>query len=183
MSSKPITVYDKPATGGPYVEVHTLAPLSIAAYNLSFYSDYDGQVWTSVCDGMGTASNFTVNFCSNNVTLAAAILHSTHLTDAQTVAKFWVGGMNYTSCAALGSTSTTTESNGDVYWGCKWTLEFWVQCWTSRCNGGFAVEPVCSELQLWGPYIRSYYICQNKALSLPCVLQRLLGGLFYTHDK
>lgn len=97
--------------GGPYIEVHTLAPLTIAAANLSFYGDYDAQNWTAVCDGKATTTNFTINFCATNASAAAALLHGIHLTDAQTVGVF-LGGMNFTSCAALGSNASATTTGG-----------------------------------------------------------------------
>lgn len=122
-----ITVYDKPPTGGPYVEVHTVAPLSIPSYNVSFYSDFDGQVWTSTCDGMATASNFTINYCATNASAAGQILHALHLTDAQTVGKF-LGGMNYTTCAALnsmgGGSSTTTGATAMFTGGASGPMNF-----------------------------------------------------------
>ena len=104
-----ITVYDKPATG-PYVEVHTLAPLSIPSAGLLFYGDYDAQLWQPICGGAATTTNFTINFCANNATAAAAVLHGLHLTDAQTVGKF-LGGQNFTSCAALNGTGTSGGSS------------------------------------------------------------------------
>lgn len=103
-----ITEYSKPANG-PYIEVHTLAPLTLAAANLSVYSNYDAQNWTSVCDGKATTTNFTINMCATNATTAAALLHSIHLSDAQTVGTF-LGGQNFTSCAALGSNATTPNT-------------------------------------------------------------------------
>ncbi|KAK5109664.1 hypothetical protein LTR62_006786 [Meristemomyces frigidus] len=105
-----ITEYSKPANG-PYVEVHTLAPLSIPSANVSFYGDFDAQVWTPICNGMATASNFTINFCATNATLASGLLSMLHLTDAQTVGKF-LGGQNYTSCAALGAGSGMANGTG-----------------------------------------------------------------------
>lgn len=80
-----------------------------AAANVSFYADYDAQNWTSVCDGKATTTNFTINMCATNTTAAAALLHSIHLTDAQTVGTF-LGGQNFTSCAALGSNATTPNT-------------------------------------------------------------------------
>ena len=99
-----ITVYDKPAAG-PYNEVHTLAPLSIPAANLSFYSAYDGTVVNPICGGTASQFNFTINFCATNATLAASVLHMIHLTDATTVGVF-LGNQNFTSCAAINSTSS-----------------------------------------------------------------------------
>ncbi len=99
-----ITVYDKPAAG-PYNEVHTLAPLSISAANLSFYAAYDGTVVTPICGGYASQFNLTINFCATNATAAASILHMLHLTDATTVGVF-LGNQNFTSCAALNSSSS-----------------------------------------------------------------------------
>ncbi|KAK4547126.1 hypothetical protein LTR36_001347 [Oleoguttula mirabilis] len=105
-----ITTYSKPANG-PYVEFHTLAPLRIASYDVDFYGDFDGQVWQPVCGGRATAANFTINFCASNATTGAAVLHLLHMTDAVTVGQY-LGGQNYTSCAALGGNGTATGSNG-----------------------------------------------------------------------
>ncbi|KAK3110656.1 hypothetical protein LTR53_014835 [Teratosphaeriaceae sp. CCFEE 6253] len=102
-----ITTYTKPAAG-PYVEIHTLAPLTIPSLNVSFYGDFDGQVWESVCDGKATWTNFTINFCATNATLGAATLHMLHHTDAATVGVF-LGGQNFTSCAALGAANGTAS--------------------------------------------------------------------------
>ena len=99
-----IMVYEKPAAG-PYNEVHTLAPLSIPKVNLSFYGDYDGTVVTPICGGSASQFNFTINFCATNATAAASILHMLHLADATTVGVF-LGNQNFTSCAALNSTSS-----------------------------------------------------------------------------
>ncbi|KAK5676671.1 hypothetical protein LTS10_010972 [Elasticomyces elasticus] len=101
-----ITEYSKPING-PYVEVHTLAPLSIPTANVSFYSDFDGQVWKPICDGKATWSNFTITFCATNATTAQQVLHMLHLTDAVTVGTF-LGGQNFTSCSALTGNGTTS---------------------------------------------------------------------------
>ncbi|RDI81044.1 hypothetical protein Vi05172_g9012 [Venturia inaequalis] len=103
-----ITEYSKPDSG-PYIEIHTLAPLTIAAANVSFYAAYDAQNWTSVCDGKATTANFTVGMCATNATAAAALLHSIHLTDARTVGSL-LGGRNFTTCQALGSNATTPNT-------------------------------------------------------------------------
>ncbi|KAK0933605.1 hypothetical protein LTR29_014838 [Friedmanniomyces endolithicus] len=104
-----ITTYSKPANG-PYVEIHTVAPLSIPSVNVSFYSDFDGQVWKPICNGAATWSNFTINFCATNATTAAAVLHQLHTTDAMTVGTF-LGGKNFTSCGVLaGGNGTATPS-------------------------------------------------------------------------
>jgi hypothetical protein len=106
-----ITTYSKPAAG-PYVEIHTVAPLSVPSYNVSFYSDYDAQLWTPICGGMATTTNFTINFCATNATVAAAVLHSLHSSDAMTVGTF-LGGMNFTSCAAING-SSSSSGNGSA---------------------------------------------------------------------
>jgi hypothetical protein len=103
-----ITVYQKPAAG-PYVEIHTLALLSIPSVNVSFSAPYDGTTVTSICDGKASTFNFTALFCASNVTVAQATLHQIHLTDAQTVGVF-LGGKNFTSCAALASSSGSSTA-------------------------------------------------------------------------
>lgn len=100
-----ILEYSKPPAPGPYVEVHNTALLT--APGLMAYIPFDGTVLTSVCDGKASMFNFTANFCSTNVTAAAGLLHQVHLGDAQTVGKF-LGGRNFTTCAALGAASNST---------------------------------------------------------------------------
>ncbi|SLM35413.1 hypothetical protein LPUS_04674 [Lasallia pustulata] len=100
-----ITEYSKPPNG-PYVEVHVLAPLTLPSLNVSFYGDFDGTIVTPICNGAASTFNFTINFCGTNATVAAQALHQIHLTDAQTVGVF-LGGQNFTSCAALNSSLGT----------------------------------------------------------------------------
>ncbi len=138
-----LTVYDKPAAG-PYDEVHTLAPLSIPMANVSFYGDYDGTTATPTCEGTATAFNFTINFCATNATLAAGILHMLHLTDAETVGVF-LGGQNFTSCAAINSTSAgnSTSSNTTLTMGSPSTAAF---------TGDAAVLSACTLLASVGAF-------------------------------
>ena len=96
-----IIAYSKPATG-PYCEVHTLNPITIAAANVSFYGDYDGTTATPVCNGLATAFNFTISFCATNVTTAGPLLHSIHMTDAVTVGTFsWWAEFQYLCSAEV----------------------------------------------------------------------------------
>ncbi|KAK5149352.1 hypothetical protein LTR04_007168, partial [Oleoguttula sp. CCFEE 6159] len=105
-----LTLYSKPAAG-PYNEVHSLATVTIPALNnLTFYGDYDGTTVTAACGGLASTFNFTINFCSNNASLAASALHGIHLTDAMTVGVF-LGGKNFTTCAALGAANGTAKAN------------------------------------------------------------------------
>lgn len=54
--------------------------------------------------------NFTINFRASNTTVAAAVLHTTHLGGAQIVGKF-LGEQNFSSYAAvLNSASTSTST-------------------------------------------------------------------------
>jgi hypothetical protein len=84
-----------------------LALLTIPSANVSFYGDYDGTTVTPVCNGAASTFNFTINFCASNATLAGAILHMLHLTDAQTVGIF-LGDQNFSSCAALSNSTATS---------------------------------------------------------------------------
>ncbi|KAK4555109.1 hypothetical protein LTR86_007875 [Recurvomyces mirabilis] len=104
-----ILTYSKPANG-PYVEVHTLAPLTVPAANVSFYSDFDGQVYQPICGGKATTGNYTINFCATNATVASQVLSMLHMTDAVTVGTF-LGGKNFTSCAALGAGNATSTGS------------------------------------------------------------------------
>lgn len=103
-----ITTYSKPPNG-PYREIHTLELLTIPSADVSFYGDYDGTTVTPVCNGAASTFNFAINFCASNATVAAAILHMLHLTDAQTVGVF-LGGQNFSSCAALSNSTATSTS-------------------------------------------------------------------------
>jgi len=86
-----------------------LALLTIPSANTSFYGDYDGTTVTPACNGAASMFNFTINFCASNATLAGSVLHMLHLTDAQTVGVF-LGGQNFSSCAALSNSSATSTS-------------------------------------------------------------------------
>lgn len=104
-----ITTYSKPPNG-PYEEIHTLGLLTIPSANVSFYGDYDGTTVTPICGGAASTFNFTINFCATNASLGASVLHTIHLTDAQTVGVL-LGGQNFSSCAAIAnSTGTSTSS-------------------------------------------------------------------------
>jgi hypothetical protein len=131
-----ILTYQKPA-GGPYVEDHTLAPLTIAlpGGNVSTYAPFDGQTWSPTCNGKATAVNFTANFCATNVTAAAGIFQQAHIGSAVTVGQF-LGGQNFSSCAALGGMAgnATMPANGSassspsvpVYTGGAASVQSWV---------------------------------------------------------
>lgn len=103
-----ITLYSKPAEG-PYDEVHTLDLLTIPSANVSFSAGYDGTTVTSTCDGKASVFNFTAVFCATNASVAEAVLHMIHLTDAQTVGVF-LGGQNFTTCDAIVSSNSTSNT-------------------------------------------------------------------------
>jgi hypothetical protein len=107
-----IKTYSKPSNG-PYEEIHAVDLLTIPAVNVSFYSDYDGTTATRICNGDATTFDFTINFCGTNATVAVAVLHILHLTDAQTVRVF-LGGKNFSSCAALSNSTATSTSTPPV---------------------------------------------------------------------
>lgn len=87
--------------------------LTVPSANVSLYAGYDGTSVVSTCDGKASTFNFTAVFCATNVTVAAGLLHTLHSGDAQTVGVF-LGGQNFTTCAALesGSNATATGSAG-----------------------------------------------------------------------
>lgn len=103
-----ITTYWKPPNG-PYEEIHAVSLLTVPAANVSSYSDHDGTTATPVCNGVATTFNFTVKFYATNASVAAALLHVLHITDAQSVGVF-LGGQNFSSCAALTNGTATTTS-------------------------------------------------------------------------
>ncbi|KAL3417217.1 hypothetical protein PVAG01_11217 [Phlyctema vagabunda] len=104
-----ITEYSKPAEG-PYFESHVLASVTLPSANLTAYSDYDATTVTSICGGRASTFNMTINFCANNAPMAAAVFHKLHLTDATTVGVF-LGGQNFSSCAALNGTTQPTVTS------------------------------------------------------------------------
>jgi len=104
-----ITTYSKPENG-PYEEIHTLGLLTIPSLNLIVFGDYDGTTVTPTCNGAASIFNFTIDFCASNATLAAATLHTIHLTDAMTVGVF-LGGQNFTTCAALANGTATSNTS------------------------------------------------------------------------
>ncbi|GIZ43031.1 hypothetical protein CKM354_000627500 [Cercospora kikuchii] len=121
-----ILTYSKPDTDGPYIEVHTLAPLGITlpgGVNISSYADFDGQVWEATCDGRAVQANFTTVFCATDATVAGAAFKAIHGESVLEVGKM-LGGENFTSCDALnaGGESSTTTSSPEVSTGGSTTL-------------------------------------------------------------
>lgn len=112
-----LLTYDSPP-GGPYYENHntaltTVARPASAGGNISVYFPLDATTVMSVCDGKATSFNFTADFCSNNVSAAAPLIHELHLGDAMTVGKF-LGGQNFTSCEALGASNSSSATSSGV---------------------------------------------------------------------
>lgn len=107
-----ITTYMKPASG-PYIEVHTVAPLTVPSADVSLYSDYDAQAWWPVCGGKATWTNFTISFCATNVTAGTEVLSALHMSDAVNVGKM-LGGDMFTSCEAMGVNATQTVSGSYI---------------------------------------------------------------------
>lgn len=101
-----LLVYQKPPAPGPYYEVHNTALLTVPSANVSFYIIYDATTVTSVCGGRASMFNFTAQYCGTNGTTTGAVLHQVHSGDAMGVATL-LGGMNFTSCAALGAPNAT----------------------------------------------------------------------------
>ena len=103
--------YSKPPAPGPYDEVHNTALLNAGAF--SFYIPYDGTTVTEYCNGKASQFNFTAHYCSTNATAAGGLLHMVHLGDAVTVGKF-LGGKNFTNCAALGEAGATAPPTSSM---------------------------------------------------------------------
>ncbi|KAL8687744.1 MAG: hypothetical protein Q9224_005061, partial [Gallowayella concinna] len=91
-----IKTYEKPVNG-PYFEDHTIAPSYNSALNLSLYASVDSLSANPICGNTAVALNFTVDFCSTNITEAGAIFHSLHLQDALTLQEF-LGNETFTGC-------------------------------------------------------------------------------------
>jgi hypothetical protein len=105
-----ILSYSKPPAPGPYNEIHNTALLTVPSYNVSFYIPFDGTIVSSICDGKASQFNFTAKYCGTNATLVGSLVHEMHTTDAMTVGKF-LGGQNFTSCAALGASNASATSS------------------------------------------------------------------------
>ena len=106
-----ILEYSKPPAPGPYEEVHNTALLNAGSF--SFYIPYDGTTVKEYCNGKASQFNFTAQFCSNNITAAGGLLHMVHLGDAVTVGQF-LGGKNFTNCAALGESGATAPPTSSM---------------------------------------------------------------------
>lgn len=107
-----LTTYSKPAAG-PYLEIHKLGLTSIAAVNLSAYADFDGTTVVPTCNGRASIFNLTINFCANNISVAASVFHTVHLTDIQTVGVF-LGGQNFSSCDRLSNGTANGTATGNA---------------------------------------------------------------------
>ncbi|KAL8695297.1 MAG: hypothetical protein Q9218_000196 [Villophora microphyllina] len=104
-----IKAYQKPSNG-PYFEDHTLAPAYNPTANLSIYAAVDSFTVTPTCPGStASALNFTIDFCSTNVSAAQAILHDSHVFDAATLQEF-LGNETFTGCSIVNGTTTTSVS-------------------------------------------------------------------------
>ncbi|KAF2769995.1 hypothetical protein EJ03DRAFT_326903, partial [Teratosphaeria nubilosa] len=108
-----ITQYQKP-NSGPYVQVHTVAPLRVPSYSdVQLYSDYDAQYWVPVCDGRATAANFTINFCATDVAAGRAFLEKLHSMAATRVGQM-LGGQEFSNCEALGVRSYLKRAASNI---------------------------------------------------------------------
>ncbi|KAL8779590.1 MAG: hypothetical protein Q9194_001381 [Teloschistes cf. exilis] len=104
-----IKTYQKPSNG-PYFEDHTLAPAYNPTADLSIYAAVDTFSITPICPGStASALNFTIDFCSTNVSAAQAILHDSHVFDAVTLQEF-LGNETFTGCSSVNGTSITSSS-------------------------------------------------------------------------
>lgn len=105
-ATETLVVFAKPAAG-PFVEVNAVSPFNLG--NTTIYSNLNSIVATPVCGGAACTLNITVDFCTTDTAQAADFFHMVHLTDVLNVGLF-LGGRNFTSCAALGTNSSTTAA-------------------------------------------------------------------------
>lgn len=105
-ATETILVYEKPAAG-PYVLVTAFAPSNVE--NTSSYGNFNSVIATPVCGGAACTLNFTTDFCSTDVAEAATYFQTVHTADAINVVLF-LGGRNFTSCAALVASHSTTAA-------------------------------------------------------------------------
>jgi hypothetical protein len=111
-----ITLYSKPPNGAlrrsPHAQHASGSTLSICRLTTSASTaTTTGTTVVETCGGLASTFNFTVDFCATNATLGAALLHTIHLSDAQTVGKF-LGGQNFTTCEALMGANKTGTGTG-----------------------------------------------------------------------
>ena len=93
---------------------------------------FPGTTVVPVCNGLASTFNFTIDFCANNATAAAATLHVIHLTDAETVGVF-LGGQNFTSCEALEANATaspTASATPSAYTGAAAGIAHMTSLWS-----------------------------------------------------
>ncbi|KAL8662511.1 MAG: hypothetical protein Q9202_004656 [Teloschistes flavicans] len=105
-----IKTYQKPSSG-PYFEDHTLAPAYNPTADLSIYAAVDTFSVTPICHGStASALNFTIDFCSTNVSAARDILHDSHVFDAVMLQEF-LGNETFTGCSSGNGTTTSTTTS------------------------------------------------------------------------
>ncbi|KAI4201898.1 MAG: hypothetical protein LQ350_002945 [Teloschistes chrysophthalmus] len=93
-----------------HLEDHTLAPAYNPTADLSIYAAVDTFSITPICPGStASALNFTIDFCSTNLSAAQAILHDSHVFDAVTLQEF-LGNETFTGCSSVNGTSTMSSS-------------------------------------------------------------------------
>ncbi|KAI4156955.1 MAG: hypothetical protein L6R39_000865 [Caloplaca ligustica] len=101
-----IKTYSAPAEG-PYFEDHTLAPAYNPEADVSIYAAVDSTTVTPICGGAASALDFTIEYCSTNVTAAGPILHGSHVFDATTLQEF-LGNETWTGCQNGNGTANTS---------------------------------------------------------------------------
>lgn len=106
-ATETLVVLEKPAAG-PFHEVSAVSAFDLG--NTTIYSDFNSIVATPVCGGAACSVNFTVDFCATDAARAADFFRKVHSVDVVNVGLF-LGGRNFTSCAALGANSSTPSPN------------------------------------------------------------------------
>lgn len=114
-----IKTYQKPVNG-PYFEDHTIAPSYNPATNISLYASTDALTATPVCGDTAVALNFTVDFCSTDVSAAGEIFRSLHLLHARILQEF-LGNETWNGCEDFYGGGATplngTSLGGGGYYG------------------------------------------------------------------
>lgn len=106
----------------PFVEVNAVGPFNLGTTTI--YSDFNPIGATPVGGGAACMLNITVDFCAMDTAKAADFFHMVHLTDVVNVELF-LGGRNFTACAALGTSLSTTAMAGPKCYRCAF-------CWRCR---------------------------------------------------
>lgn len=101
-----LTKYEK--HDDSFMEEQTIEQVTLQFINASLYSTRDVLTLNKTCDGKASVLNLTTAFCSTNASDVARGIGLYHMAGIMRVTEF-LGGKNFTSCAASNGTSNGTS--------------------------------------------------------------------------